>query len=71
MVDPLGFEPRTNGLKVRCSTTELRVQSGGEGRIRTYSVSMCRIYSPVPVRRPSSFPKMVGDERFELPTLAV
>ena len=29
MVGTLGFDPRTNGLKVRCSTTELRAQRGG------------------------------------------
>ena len=25
MEDPLGFEPRAYGLKVRCSTAELRI----------------------------------------------
>ena len=72
VVDPPGFEPGTNGLKVRCSTAELRVQTGGEGRIRTYCVS----YVPdlqSGARPPSEqLPqKLVGDERIELPTLAV
>ena len=42
MVGALGIEPRTNGLKVRCSTAELRARPAG-WRLEARGVS--RVYA--------------------------
>ncbi len=64
MVIREGFEPSAIRLKVECSTTELPDQ-GMVGKVgfEPTPFLMCRIYSPVPVRRPSSFPKLGGPRR--------
>jgi hypothetical protein len=62
MVGVLRFE-----LRVSWSQTRRDGQAslypdvfGGTGRIRTYSVSMCEVYSPVPIRHLSSRPKLLA-----------
>lgn len=55
MVTPLGFEPRTNGLKVRCSAVELRSQAL-EAQRRSYPV-------PAHLRHPTAAPILPAARR--------
>ena len=54
---------RSSVLSYRRTTSKfmtlLLANFGGTGWIRTNSVSMCRIYSPMPIRRLSSRPNIV------------
>ncbi len=47
LVDPVGLEPTTNGLKVRCSTTELRVYTLSPPRERLCVFELYRVVVPV------------------------
>jgi hypothetical protein len=66
LVRPLGFEPRTCGLRVRCSAVELEAR--GHQTSRAYSGGPASVFGAVEGDRRGSNPRPPGPHPGALPT---